>query len=214
MRVILICGFLGSGKDLVGEYLKEVAEEHGKTVKTFAFADKIRETLMKTFHLRNREDYDLFKRSTFLLSNSSFMRPLNGREVLRDIGMAMRSCNERAFLEDVSSRLDENAYNIITDLRFNNEFDWARESGYTVIKVKKNGTVSDGHVSEHGFPDNVCDYVIENNGTKEELREKVKRMYEDIEKWETDSSGMIDEKADYVIKYDGKTGRTERKYNV
>lgn len=182
MKVILICGYLGSGKDLVGEYLKTLAIENGKVVKTFAFADKIRETLMKTFHLRNREDYDFFKRSTFLLSNSSFMRPLNGREVLRDIGMAMRSCNERAFLNDVISRLDENenVINIITDLRFKNELDWARENGYTIIKVKKNDTHSDGHVSELGIDDKYCRFIIENNGTKEELWGKTEKVFNEI----------------------------------
>lgn len=182
MTVVLIAGFRGSGKDKVGDYLERMANERGIEVHCWAFADKIRETLMKTFKLHQRSDYDNFKRSAFRLISDNFLRELDGRDILRTIGMAMRSMNERGFLEDVMKKVEEHptAINIITDLRFKNELDWARKNGYTIIKVKKNDTHSDGHVSELGIDDKYCRFIIENNGTKEELWGKTEKIFNEI----------------------------------
>lgn len=182
MKVLLICGFRGSGKDEVGEYIQRMAEEKGIEVCTWAFADKIRETLMKTFKLHQRSDYDNFKRSSFRLISDNFLRELDGREILRTIGMAMRSCNERVFLEDVMKKVEEHptALNVITDLRFKNELEWARENNYKIIKVKKTNTYSDGHISELGIEDKYCNYIIENNGTKGDLWKETEKIFNEV----------------------------------
>lgn len=182
MTVLLIAGFRGSGKDEVADYLEKIAKERGIEVYRWAFADKIRETLMETFKLRERSDYDNFKRSSFKLISDNFMRELGGRDILRTIGMAMRSCNERVFLDDVIKKVNEHqtAFNIITDLRFKNELDWAREKGYDIIKVKKRGIYSDGHISESGIKDCCCSYVIHNDGTKEDLWQECIKVFKNL----------------------------------
>lgn len=179
MTVVLIAGFRGSGKDKVGEYLERMAKERGIDVHCWAFADKIRETLMNTFKLHQRSDYDMFKRSSFRLISDNFLRELDGRDILRTIGMAMRSMNERGFLEDVIQKVEEHptALNIITDLRFKNELDWAKENNYVIIKVRKEDTHSDGHISEVGIDDKYCDYIIDNNGTKEDLWKETEKVF-------------------------------------
>lgn len=182
MTVVLLCGFKGSGKDLVGDYLKKIAKENKIKCHTFAFAEKIKKTMMETFHLKTESDYDLFKRSKFTLVNENFMRELSGRDMLRSIGMAMRSCNTHVFLEDVMFKVKRypKDLNIITDLRFDDELAWAKLNAYPIIKVVRDGSESDGHVSESGIPDDECTYIIENNGTTEELKEKVHNIFEEI----------------------------------
>jgi hypothetical protein len=64
-----------------------------------------------------------------------------------------------------------------TDVRFVNESEGIRKLGGLVIRINRNTNSTDTHLSETAL-DNYTDwdYVIDNNGTLEELKEKVKIM--------------------------------------
>lgn len=63
---------------------------------------------------------------------------------------------------------------VISDVRFDNEFDFVKENGGIIIKVVRPWVVGMGnHSSEIGFEDDEVDYVIHNDGTVEELHGKV-----------------------------------------
>jgi len=70
---------------------------------------------------------------------------------------------------------------IITDTRFPNEINAVKQNGGVTIQVirKKNKAVND-HVSEISLDDAQFDYVIENDGTIEDLVDKVKVTLEKI----------------------------------
>ena len=66
---------------------------------------------------------------------------------------------------------------IITDCRFQNEFDSIKERGGLMIKVERSGIKTQSHASETGL-DHITDwdYVIQNDGSVENLIEKVKAI--------------------------------------
>lgn len=66
---------------------------------------------------------------------------------------------------------------IITDVRFPNEANAIRERGGRVIRINRNGVRPvNGHSSETALDGYNFDYVLENNGTPEDLKAKVKTM--------------------------------------
>ena len=181
-KVVCLCGFKGSGKDTAGEFLKEIAELDNKTVKKIAFADTIKDVLMETFQLKTQCDYDFFKRNIFCLSNESFIRQLNGRDILRSIGMGIRKIDGGyCFIRDANQKIVDNSSStdlfIITDLRFENELEWIKLNNYPIVKILKDNCTSDGHISENGIPDSECDIIVYNNWTENHLFLEMETVY-------------------------------------
>jgi hypothetical protein len=66
--------------------------------------------------------------------------------------------------------LDSTKNLVLTDCRFNNEAEWARNRGGYVIRISRNNIPRvHTHVSEQGISETLIDYEVENNGTLEEL---------------------------------------------
>jgi len=63
---------------------------------------------------------------------------------------------------------------VITDVRFNNEFEFINKYNGITIKVERDKIHNnDCHISETFFNNLYTDYAIKNNGTLEELYEKI-----------------------------------------
>ena len=65
---------------------------------------------------------------------------------------------------------------VVSDVRFLHEFNFLQEKGAYIIKVIRNTDILDNHISENELDILKLDDfngVIENNGTKEELYEKI-----------------------------------------
>ncbi len=64
---------------------------------------------------------------------------------------------------------------IISDVRFRNEAEWIHKAGGIVLRVErpdnKHEMDNAAHNSEDGIPATMCDAVVANAGTKDELRE-------------------------------------------
>lgn len=142
--IIGIQGYKGSGKDYVADVL---ADALGAAEKV-AFADPIKNTVMSIFGLTSVEEYDEFKR----IPHFVFGRWVQGRDIVRGIGMFARSANENFFTTQLAKTITENVNNsehfLITDVRFDNEVELIlHDLGGIVIEVQ--GGEPDGHVSEH-----------------------------------------------------------------
>jgi dephospho-CoA kinase len=85
---------------------------------------------------------------------------------------------------------------VITDLRQPNEYEWARTEGYTIIRVTAPDDVRIGraikagddfcendldHSTELEIDNFAVDYTVENNGTVDELKEKIDAILTDID---------------------------------
>lgn len=164
MKLIGINGLKGSGKDYLGKLLAEQLRERGFVVQFRKFADPIKFQIEQIFGSMTEEQYDEFKRIQHPMSVGDSARLVFGRDIVRGVGMKMRSYDGgQQFLDYVSGREEGRAHPdfvIATDLRFENEFelDWFWTQQVIAASVE-----SDGHSSEKVWPVSMFDDVFEHN---------------------------------------------------
>jgi hypothetical protein len=78
------------------------------------------------------------------------------------------------FIRDEIENNPKNKY-VITDVRFDNEAEMITANGGKVVCVVREGMDGDGHVSEKGVSSHLIDFIIENNGTFEDLRAEINK---------------------------------------
>lgn len=163
--VIGLHGAKGSGKDQFYKAAKEAFPN--KDIRKIAYADPIKNEVCRIFDMFTEEQYDLFKREHLSYHLPGYINHnVDGRRVVREIGMLMRRYDEQQFVRYVEEEIKKapDAIWCITDLRFQNELDSIKNVlGGIVVKIKRNGFGYDGHVTETEFPDEVCDHTIYNN---------------------------------------------------
>lgn len=183
MTVIIgLHGAKGSGKD---QFYKAVSEAFPELpIKKIAYADPIKNEVCRIFDLQNEQQYDLFKRTTVSYQLPGFAKhSVEGRDVVREIGMKMRWYDENQFVRYVEETIAQEPNTIwcITDLRFSNEFNSVRDLEGYVVKIKRGGIQYDGHATEIEFHDDSCDFHIHNvDLTLEEYNQLAVQTFSDI----------------------------------
>ena len=172
-KMIALTGPKGSGKDTVARLIKDQYDD----VKTIAFADPIKKVIQHLFDLdpTNNDQYDLFKRTSV-----SYQLPgwhnhsVSGRDLVREIGMLMRGYDDFQFNAYVIDRVNGESANlwVVTDVRFDNEFELMRDLGVPIIQITRPGCDYDGHATERGFADKTVDFTIANDGSLSDLNTK------------------------------------------
>lgn len=169
MKVILLSGKAGSGKDTAGEMLRKILWGEGYRVLLTHFADPLKFMLSNAFNWNGvKDDY--------------------GRHMLQNIGtdvVRMRYDQDYwvRYVDDVIkigqlsgiNRFDWDCA-IVPDLRFTTELLYLQDCGYDVIHVRINRDIESHlspeqllHVSENDLNDVEPDVVIDNNGTPVQL---------------------------------------------
>ena len=105
--------------------------------------------------------------------------PEKDREFLQWIGTNWaRNKNKNVWIDVASRKIKEikegNIY--FSDVRFMNEFKMLKNNGFILIKINRYTKISDPHISENDLDkveDCIWDYIIENNGTIQELYKKI-----------------------------------------
>jgi len=102
------------------------------------------------------------------------------REFQQDLGKGMRDVlGENVWVDAAMAKIPDTAAAVFVDCRFPNEADAIRARDGLVIRINRPGVEAarrpDGtvHISETAMDDYVFDVVIDNDGTLEDLREKV-----------------------------------------
>lgn len=172
-KMIALTGPKGSGKDTVARMIVEQYDN----VKTIAFADPIKKVIQRLFDLdpSNNDQYDLFKRTSV-----SYQLPgwhnhsVSGRDLVREIGMLMRGYDDFQFNAYVIDRVNAEDADIwvVTDVRFDDEFELMRNWGVPIIQITRPGCDYDGHATERGFADKTVDFTITNDGSLSDLNTK------------------------------------------
>jgi hypothetical protein len=162
--VIGLHGAKGSGKDYFYQVVKE--KYPTKDIRKIAYADPIKHKVMFLFGLKEESEYDEFKRTLVYadLANRSISQ--DGRHIVREIGMMMRDYNPNQFVDYVESTIKASPNSIwcITDLRFSNELESINNTlNGCVVKIKRNGFLFDGHVTETEIDDKDCNRIIHND---------------------------------------------------
>jgi len=184
MAIISISGKIGSGKDTIADIIMQYTPYHRWQVKKFAGKLKDIAEILTGVPKINFEDQE-FKQQD--------MGPEWGmtyRDLLQKLGTeAMRSGLHKnvwvnALFADYQFNIEEDEqihYWIITDSRFPNELAAVKEHNGIAIKVIRDSgnTIGTTHTSETALDDYTdWDYVINNNGTLEELKTRVLSILE------------------------------------
>ena len=146
-------GFAGSGKDTAAQALTK------RNWVRVAFADRLKE-LAINFGWDGQKDE-------------------RGRALLQDLGMAARRYNPNFWIEQLTWPTKSRAHNlpqVFTDVRFQNEADYVRSIGGIIVRIVRPGIISGNHESELKQSEIAADIEIVNDGTIEDLHNKIRAI--------------------------------------
>ena len=198
MSIIGLSGHIGSGKDTVANIIKKIDYEKKWQTKKFAYklkqiasiltgipANKFEDQefkktyLGKEWMIQTKIDHTIIKNGE--PSKVEVISKMTVRDLLQKLGTeAMRNGLHpdvwvNALMSDYKKTKDkdeEYSYPnwIITDVRFPNEYDAIKSKGGIVVRVNRDvKTEEPKHISETALDDYQFDYVINNNGSMEDL---------------------------------------------
>ena len=190
-----ICGFIGSGKDAIGDIL---CEEKGYVRMSFATAVKEIGSAMFNWPLHMlsgaTEESRIWREQVDDEWSEILGYQITPRMALQKIGTeAGRNVfGENIFVGKVLKTIKDKYPDkkiVITDCRFENEINTIRKYGFKIIHVKrpstmkpwfneyKNGVdvneIDNLHPSEYKWIRSEFDFEINNDGTKEELKTQI-----------------------------------------
>lgn len=206
MAIIGIAGSIGSGKDSIGSIIQQLQPTRNWQIKKFAGKLKQIATILTGIPSELFEDQEFKKTNLPLqwdqpqYFEGMLLRtvPMTVRDMLQRLGTeALREnlhkevwinalfadfkCTTIAQGHDEFDVLDVDVEPswVITDLRFPNEFNAIKSRGGTTIRVTRPlqaTTNAAFHSSETSLDSHTFDFEILNDGTLEDLQEKVKKV--------------------------------------
>ena len=150
------------------------------TYRTIAFADKLKYVVALIFNIEDPEllwDEDFKNSENSLKLTAKDGRIYTYREILQKFGTETgRAIHRDLWINSLFASLDKDKNYIITDVRFINEAEACLKNKATLIRITRNVNQMD-HASETEL-DNYesFDYIIENNGSLEDLINKVLQL--------------------------------------
>jgi hypothetical protein len=164
----MIIGFAGkatSGKDTAGTYFIDNYQ-----FLHYYFAKPLKEGAKIMFGLTDEQVLNKEKIIEPWGKSPRQIYQLLGTEVGRGIDTNVWVKNAQMFIKNACGRSV-----VITDVRFSNEALWIREQGGVVVYIERDQpTIEEfGHSSENGLVDDDIDIYIDNDGTIEDLHNKL-----------------------------------------
>ena len=105
-----------------------------------------------------------------------------GRKLLQDVGMAFREYSEDIWVNLTCGKLLPNVPHVFSDVRFINEAEYIKNKlNGILIRIIRNDlalTETHEHISESGQVEIPVDYVILNDGSIDELQQKILQIVE------------------------------------
>ena len=173
--IIGITGKMQNGKDTLAEMIKNKTQDY----QIIHFADPLKEICKEYLGLT---EYDV-NTSEGKSKYNEFWEMTN-RQILQKVGTdAMRN----GFRQDVwckimSLRLNKNTKCLIPDVRFNDEAKLILDKGGIIIKINRDSANNfDDHISEKGIHEDLITVIIQNDGTLDQLEEKVQILIDKLE---------------------------------
>lgn len=174
---IALKGYARTGKDTIFEIIRT---NYGLNTRRLAFGDDLRRHFHNTFP-------DI----------PEYPKPREGYEIY---GKAMRDVDINVWVKHTAkryNRLLQMGYEdfVITDLRQPHEYTWARQNGFIIVEVRSTEYLREERSgkdtswmpvtpSEVGMAGLHPDFVINNNGTLDDLEREVRRLLRNIKKME------------------------------
>lgn len=198
---IIISGKARRGKDTFAVILKEELESDSEVYfPLLAFAGIIKDKLKEDFKLSNEQLYGRlkevpdtrypklqFNEIDSLTQNTSTITYWTPRELMQNYGEFFRHIKPTFWVDRLLSYCKDNNIDnvIITDARFPNEIDTVKKEHKVVhirITRSKADIITNSHHNSEIALDNYTDvdYIVENEGTIEDLRTWAKKIKEEI----------------------------------
>jgi hypothetical protein len=189
MPIIGVAGKAGSGKDTVGQIIRETSDPEWQIKK---FADGVKEVASiltgiprEEFEKEDVKQSDLGKEwSKYNFISEPHEQSMTIRELLQKIGTdAIRNyVHHNAWVNCLMSKYNYEDLWVITDVRFPNEAEAIRNAGGVLIRIERDSPMKSNHISETALDSfNDWDYIINNKGTLDELRDEVHYILMDIQ---------------------------------
>lgn len=183
--LIGIHGKARSGKDLAAKHL---VNRHGFVRN--AFADPLKMAAQQMFMLTDEQTW-----SDELKEVVIPYWEMSPREMFQKVGT---EGGRMLFGEDIWLKRWRYHYDtfkgvmnyVVPDVRFENEAQYIRDLGGTVIHIVRDGTeekllgATKKHASEAGVTPHIDDFVLDNNSTKQELFDRLDRVILSLPDWE------------------------------
>ena len=180
--IIGLVGFIGAGKGTVRDILVREHGYHG-----FAFADALKDAVSTIFTWpRGLLEGDSNASRAFRERVDPWWSHKLGYEVTPRLilqKMGTEACRhgiaDNIWIAALEKRIHGYEDVVISDCRFPNELDFVRSAGGVIVRVKRGEEPSleeqmKMHISETAWNSVVPDYVIDNDGTLQELKDKIK----------------------------------------
>ena len=113
--------------------------------------------------------------------------PDKGRQLLINIGQYMRKIRSTIWIDYVVNQIKKeisigsDRIFVIDDLRFRNELELVKVIQPCIsIRLTRNSQLDLNDISETDLDNSEFDYYIDNNGTIEDLKKELSKVYEDI----------------------------------
>ena len=180
--IIGLVGFIGAGKGTVRDILVREHGYHG-----FAFADALKDAVSTIFTWpRGLLEGDSNASRAFRERIDPWWSHKLGYEVTPRLilqKMGTEACRhgiaDNIWIAALEKRIHGYEDVVISDCRFPNELDFVRSAGGVIVRLKRGEEPSleeqmKMHISETAWNYVVPDYVIDNDGTLQELKDKIK----------------------------------------
>ena len=179
MIKIAFAGCTGSGKTTAAAFFAELSRNKNMIRSEHSFLSAIRSQCQNLFGL-SWHDVNTpegkervvapYNRTVnqLILAQEQFLRSLNEDYC---VTKTMSDVDTVSLMGDVDALL-------IKDVRHSNELNACLERGFTTIKIKRNVYGVNSFITEQELPDDKFTYIIDNNGTIPEFKEKLKQIKE------------------------------------
>lgn len=176
-KIIAVSGKIGSGKSTLCDIIGSMVGQH----KILAFADDLKHIVSILCGLPIGSMYTEEGKNTFVESYG-----MTAGEMLQKIGtdVLRQHFDTDIWVKSLYNKIKEGDMVLIPDVRFPNEAQFLRDKGATLIRIngdpvgnRAKSKRDQTHPSETAL-DSWADWdlVIENDGTLEELKEKVQKF--------------------------------------
>lgn len=206
LKKVAICGRANTGKNSVAKLIASLLCKERDEYKMIAFADPMKRAIMQMYPWADRKCLygpSKLRNTPIPATWDKDGNELTYRQLLIDIGTRARENNPNHWVEvfDYNARqLDEHITQhlsrnitrmlkrkllIVPDLRFHNEFDYLRQKGFFIIKLLRDSDIvinSPTETDQNSIGLSEFDYVLDNNGTLDDLKTHTKEIVKLIRK--------------------------------
>lgn len=185
----------GAGKDTVYEIIKEFAESKGLSVRRIAFGDQVKILALKSLGFEGGDSELLAKadelKNTAIINVSgqgrfSTEKTITMREYVQNFGQNLKNVSENIWMDiaEHNNPYPKESLTVYTDIRFPNEAYYVSRAGKIVYIDAEDRVAKDKNVAVEGYYDeSLIHKTITNNGSPEELKEKVIKYLREIYAW-------------------------------